>query len=95
MVVVSCFEFMFCHTNVGPCVPRCCCDSSFEDNVLGKTRIKGAKVFVSTVAFLLAGVLVIFIKDLLIVAFDYISHVRTAAVADLEVVSIEYFMELV
>ena len=28
-------------------------------------------------------------------AFYYISHVHRAAVADLEVVSIEYFMELV
>ena len=28
-------------------------------------------------------------------AFDYISHVRSAAVADLEVVSIEHFVELV
>ena len=28
-------------------------------------------------------------------AFDYISHVCSAAVADLEVVSIEYFVELV
>ena len=27
-------------------------------------------------------------------AFDYISHVCSAAVADLEVVSIEYFVEL-
>ena len=28
-------------------------------------------------------------------AFDYISHVCSLAVADLQVVSIEYFMELV
>ena len=28
-------------------------------------------------------------------AFDYVSHVCSAAVADLEVVSIEYFVELV
>ena len=27
-------------------------------------------------------------------AFDYISHVCSAAVADLQVVSIEYFMKL-
>ena len=28
-------------------------------------------------------------------AFDYVSHVCSAAVADLEVVSIEYFVEVV
>ena len=38
VVVVSCFEFVFCHTNVGLCVTRSCCDSCFVDNVLGKAR---------------------------------------------------------
>ena len=96
VIVVSCFEFAFCHANVCPCVTGSCCDSSFVDNVVGKTRtVKRAKVFVSTVAFLLAGDPVVFIKDFLVVAFDYVSHVRSAAVADLEVVSIEYFVELV
>ena len=85
MVVVSCFEFVFCHTNVVLCVTRSCCDSCFVDNVLGKARtVKRAKVFVSAVAFLLVGCLVVFIKDLLIMAFDFISHVCSAAVADLE-----------
>ena len=56
---------------------------------------RGKKDFVSAVAFLLVGCLVVFIEDLLTVAFDYISHVCSVAVADLEVVSIEYFMELV
>ena len=88
MAVVSFFEFMFCHTNVGPYVTRGCCDSCLVDNVLGKTRIvKKAKVFVSTLAFLRAGGFVVFIKDLLIVVFDYNSHVCSVAVADLEVVS--------
>ena len=94
MVVVTHYEFMLCHTNVGPCVTRCC-DSSFVDNVLGKARtVKRAKVFVSTVAFLFVRGLV-FIKNFLIMAFDYISHVCSAAVADLQVVSIKYFVELV
>ena len=96
MVVVSRFEFVLCHTNVGPCVTRGCCDSCFVDNVLGKARtVKRAKVFASTVAFLFVGGLVVFIKYFLIVAFDYISHVCSAAVADLQVVSIKYFVELV
>ena len=86
MVVVSRFEFVLCHTNVGPCVTRGCCDSCFVDNVLGKARtVKRAKVFASTVAFLFC----------LIIAFDYISHVCSAAAADLQIVSIKYFVELV
>ena len=49
VVVVSCFEFVLCHTNVGPCVTRGCCDSCFVNNVLGKARtVKRAKVFAST-----------------------------------------------
>ena len=35
VVVVSRFEFVLCHTNVGPCVTRGCCDSCFINNVLG------------------------------------------------------------
>ena len=94
MVVVSRFEFVLCHTNVGPCVTRGCCDSCFVDNVLCKTRtVKRAKVFACTVAFLFVGGLVVFIKYFLIVAFDYIRHVCSAAVADLQVVSIKYFVE--
>ena len=98
VVVVSRFEFVLCHTNVGPCVTRGCCDSCFIDNVLGKARAvksQRAKVFASTVAFLFVGGLVVFIKNFLIMAFDYISHVCSAAVADLQVVSIKYFLELV
>ena len=54
MVVVSCFEFVFCHANVCPCVTGSCCDSSFVDNVFGETStVKRAKVFVYTVALLL------------------------------------------
>ena len=65
-------------------------------NVLGKGRtVKRAKVFASTVAFLFVGGLVVFIKNFLIMAFDYVSHVCSAAVADLQVVSIKYFVELV
>ena len=49
VVVVSCFEFVLCHTNVGPCVTRGCCDGCFVDNVLGKAHtVKRAKVFAST-----------------------------------------------
>ena len=82
MVVVSRFEFVLCHTNVGPCVTRGCCDSCFVDSVLGKARIvKRAKVFASTVAFLFVEGLVVFIKNFLIMAFDYISHVCSTAVA--------------
>ena len=96
MVVVSCFEFVLCHTNVGPCVTRGCGDSCFVDTVLCKARtVKRAKVFASTVAFLFVGGLVVFIENFLIMAFDYISHVCSAAVADLQVVSIKYFVELV
>ena len=96
VVVVSCFEFVLCHTSVGPCVIRRCCDGCFVDNVLGKAcTIKRAKVFASTVAFLFVEGLVVFIQNFLIMAFDYISHVCSAAVADLQVVSIEYFLELV
>ena len=85
-----------CHANVGPCVTRGCCDSCFVDNVLCKARtVKRVKVFASTVAFLFVGGLVVFIKYFVIVAFDYISHVCSAAVADLQVVSIKYFVELV
>ena len=57
--------------------------------------IKRAKDFVSALSFLLIGCLVVFIEDLPIAALDYISHVCSATVTDLEVVSIEYFMELV
>ena len=38
VVVESCFEFMFCHTNAGLCITRSCCESCFVDNVLGKAR---------------------------------------------------------
>ena len=87
---------MLCHTNVGPCVTRRCCDSCFLNNVLGKTcPVKRAKVVASTVAFHFVRGLVVFIKNFLIMAFDYISHVCSAAVADLQVVSSEYFSELV
>ena len=86
---------MLCHTDVGPCVTRCC-DSCFVDNVLVKAyTVKRAKIFASTVAFLFVGSCVVFIKNFLIMAFDYISHVCSAAVADLQVVSIEYFVEVV
>ena len=96
VVVVSHFEFVLCHTNVDPCVTRGCCDSCFVDNVLCKAlTVKRAKVFASTVAFLFVGGLVVFIENFLIMAFDYISHVCSAAVADLQVVSIKYFVELV
>ena len=62
MVVVPCFKFVFCHTNVGPCITRSCCDSRFVDNVLGETcTLKWAKIFVSAVAFLLVGGLVVFV----------------------------------
>ena len=57
--------------------------------------VNRAKVFGSTVAFLFVGGLVVFIKNFLIMAFDYISHVCSAAVADLLVVSMKYFVELV
>ena len=84
MVVVYRFDFVLCHTNGGLCVTIGCCDSCFVDNILGKARtVKRAKVFASTVAFLFVGGLV-FIKYILIVAFDYISHVCSAAVADLQ-----------
>ena len=60
VVVVSCFEFVLCHTNVSLCVTRSCCDSCFVDNVLGKARtLKRAKVSVSAVAFLFVGGLVV------------------------------------
>ena len=75
VVVVSHFEFVLCHTNVGPCVTRGCFDSCFVDNVLGKARtVKRAKVFAATIAFLFVGGLVV-----------YISHVCSSAVADLQV----------
>ena len=38
VVVVSRFEFVLCHTNVGPCVTGGCCDSCFIDDVLRKAR---------------------------------------------------------
>ena len=70
MVVVSPFEFVLCHTNLGPCVTRRCCDSYFIDNVLGKAyTVKRAKVFASTVAFLFVGSCVVFIKNFLIMKF--------------------------
>ena len=54
VVVVSCFEFVFCHTNVGLCITRNCYDSCFVVSVLGKAHtVKRAKVFVSAVGFLL------------------------------------------
>ena len=62
MVVLSCFEFVLCHTNLGPCITRSCYDSCFIDNVLSKARtVKRVKVFVSAVAFLFIGGLVVFI----------------------------------
>ena len=51
-------------------------------------------MFISTVACFLVGRLVVIIEDPLTMAFDY-SHVRNATADDREVVSIEYFMELV
>ena len=56
LVVVSRFEFVLCHTNVGPCVTRGC-DRCFVNDVLGQARtVKRAKVSASTVAFLSVGV---------------------------------------
>ena len=46
VVVVSCFKFVLCHSNVSLCVPGCCCDFGFVDHVTGETRtIERAKVF--------------------------------------------------
>ena len=91
VVVVSRFEFVLCHTNVA--LPEDVV--TVASNVLGKARtVKRAKVFASTVTFLFVGGLVVVIKNFLIMAFDYISHVCSAAVADLQVVSIKYFVEL-
>ena len=38
VVVVSCFKFVLCHSNVSLCVPGCCCDCGFVDHVTCKTR---------------------------------------------------------
>ena len=45
-VVVSCFEFVFCHIKVGPCVTISYCDSNFVYSVVGETRnVNGSKFF--------------------------------------------------
>ena len=49
--------------------------ASYVIFVVGRAPSRGKKVFLSTLAFLLARGLVVFNKDLLTVAFDYISHV--------------------
>ena len=85
LVVLSCFDFVFCHTNADVVtVP------SYVDSAVGKTAASRGQrfLFISTVACFLPGRLVFIIEDPLIMAFDYHSHVRNAAAADREVVSI-------
>ena len=53
VVVVSCFKFVLCHSNVSLCVPGCCCDCGFVDHVTCKTRtIERAKVLFLQLHFL-------------------------------------------
>ena len=62
VVVVSCFKFALCHSNVSLCVPGCCCDCGFVDHVTCKTRtIERAKVLVSAIAFPLIANSIVFI----------------------------------
>ena len=71
VVVVSCFEFVLCHTNVSICVSGCCCYCGFVDYVTLKTRtIERAKVFVSAIAFCFTANPIAFGEDFLIVALD-------------------------
>ena len=63
VVVVSCFKFVLCHSNVSLCVPGCCCDDcGFVDHVTCETcTIKRAKVFVAAIAFPLIANSIVFI----------------------------------
>ena len=94
MVVVSCFEFVLCHTNVSICVSGCYCYCGFVDYVTCKTRtIERAKVFVSAIAFSFAANPIAFGEDFLIVALDNVCLVGCAAVADFQIVSVEDLVE--
>ena len=51
VIVVSCFEFVLCHSTVSACITGGCCDCSFIDNVGCETfSIKRAKSFISAIA---------------------------------------------
>lgn len=90
LVVLSCFDFVFCHTNVCHTNADVVTVPSYVDSAVGKTAASRGQrfLFISTVACFLPGRLVFIIEDPLIMAFDYHSHVRNAAAADREVVSI-------
>ena len=51
VVVVSCFEIVFCHADVNVHESECCCDSGFMDDVTCETfTMKRAKILFSAIA---------------------------------------------
>jgi len=95
VIVSPRFMIMLRHSNVGPCATRRCCDRSLIYNVTIETlSVERAKLFISAIHCIFwVGNLIAAVEDFLDAVLYYVRHTSCAAVADLEIISVEYLVE--